>query len=173
MRLLFEIDKKDYDPSGTVGIRNSVRGIIQSGNTIAMIHSRKYDYYKFPGGGIEEGETHLQTLIREVREESGLVVIPKSVKEFGYVHRVQKSGIEDIFVQDNFYYLCSITDDTVPCELDGYEADEGFTLEYITAEKAIKANKRALVTTLAGDAYNSVMVEREIRVLETLMAEQT
>lgn len=27
------------------------------GGKIAMVHSLKYDYYKFPGGGIENGET--------------------------------------------------------------------------------------------------------------------
>ena len=32
-----------------------------------MIHSLKYDYYKFPGGGIEDGESNEEALIRETR----------------------------------------------------------------------------------------------------------
>lgn len=106
MRLLFEMDKKDYDPNGRAFVRHSVRSIILRDGKVAMVHSLKYDYYKFPGGGMEPGESQTQTLIRETREESGLTVIPESIREFGYVHRVQKSdeaGEYERFVQDNYY----------------------------------------------------------------------
>jgi len=53
MRELFRIDKKNYIENGTVGTRPSVRGIIIKDGKIAMMHSKKYDYYKLPGGGIE------------------------------------------------------------------------------------------------------------------------
>ena len=56
MRLLFEMDKKDYKENGTVGIRPSVRGIIVKDKKIAMIYSKKYNYYKFPGGGALAGD---------------------------------------------------------------------------------------------------------------------
>ena len=105
MRELFVLDKKNYDPNGSVGRRPSVRGIIIRDGRIAMMHSKKYDYYKLPGGGIEAGETLEETLIREVREESGLVVKPETIKEFGYVRRIEKGKEEDIFVQDNFFSL--------------------------------------------------------------------
>ncbi|MDO4303672.1 MAG: NUDIX domain-containing protein [Bacillota bacterium] len=55
----------------------------QTEQKIAMVHSLKYDYYKFPGGGISCGESHLDALLREVAKETGLIVIPKSVKEYG------------------------------------------------------------------------------------------
>lgn len=95
MRLLFEIDKKDYREDGTVCIRPSVRGIIRKEGKLAMIYSRKYNYYKFPGGGIEQGESHEDTLIREVKEESGLDVIRESIEPYGYAHRVQKGKTEE------------------------------------------------------------------------------
>lgn len=79
MRLLFEMDRKDYDPSGSRFERPSVRGIIVRDGKVAMVHSKKFDYYKFPGGGIEPGEEQEATLIREVKEESGLVVIPATM----------------------------------------------------------------------------------------------
>lgn len=35
----------------------SVRAIIIKNDKVSMIHSMKYDYYEFPGGGIEKGES--------------------------------------------------------------------------------------------------------------------
>ncbi len=168
MKLLFEIDKKDYKENGTVGSRPSVRGIILAGDKLAMIYSKEYGYYKFPGGGIDKGESHMETLIREVREEAGLLVIPESVQEFGYVHRVQKGSWEDIFVQDNFYYYCRVEDEKTAQELDDYEAKEEFTLEYVSVEDAIRENEKALATTLVGDEFYTVMIEREVKVLQLL-----
>ena len=55
MRLLFEMDKKDYGECAHSFTRDSARSIIIRNGKIAMIHSLKYDYYKFPGGGIEPG----------------------------------------------------------------------------------------------------------------------
>lgn len=94
MRLLFEMDRKDYDPNGSRFERPSVRGIIRKDGKVAMVHSKKYDYYKFPGGGIEPGEEQCATLAREVREESGLVVLPETIQEFGWVHRIQKGSVD-------------------------------------------------------------------------------
>ena len=91
MRLLFEMDKKDYSDCTHTFTRNSARSIIIKNGKIAMIHSRKYDYYKFPGGGIENGEDPIEAMIRETQEEAGLKVIPGTIKEYGYVHRIQKS----------------------------------------------------------------------------------
>ena len=56
MRILFEMDKKDYVPNGRVFSRPSARAIIIKDGKIAMVYNKKYNYYKFPGGGIEADE---------------------------------------------------------------------------------------------------------------------
>ena len=61
MRLLFEMDKRDYDNCTHRFVRNSARSIIIREKKIAMIHSLKYDYYKFPGGGMEGEESDNQS----------------------------------------------------------------------------------------------------------------
>ena len=81
MRLLFVIDLKNYDRNGKIFRRPSARAIIIRNNTIYMVHSLLYDYYKFPGGGIEEQESNIDALIRETAEEAGLLVIKDSIKE--------------------------------------------------------------------------------------------
>ena len=100
MRLLFSMDTKDYDPKGNAVVRPSARCITIREGRVAMVYSRKYDYYKFPGGGIERGETREQALIRETAEEAGLRILPDSIVPYGYVHRVQKSDCPgmDLFV---------------------------------------------------------------------------
>ena len=110
MRLLFEMDKKNYGGCVRAFTRNSARSIIIRNGKIAMIHSLKYDYYKFPGGGIEPGESDIDALIRETAEEAGLTVVPDTIREYGYVHRIQKSTVEEdeYFIQDNYYYLCDV-----------------------------------------------------------------
>ena len=168
MRMLFEMDKKDYGGCTHTFTRNSARSIIIRDRRIAMVHSLKYDYYQFPGGGIENGENPVDAMIRETREEAGLVVIPDTVKEYGCVHRIQKSDRDDseCFVQDNYYYLCETEKDPIPQELDEYEAKESYRLEYIDAPTAIRKNRN-----VKESPYNRLVFEREARVLELLQSE--
>ena len=169
MKMLFEMDEKDYGQCTHTFTRNSARSIIISDGKVAMVHSLKYDYYKFPGGGVENGENPIEAMIRETREEAGLVVIPESVKEYGYVHRIQKSDIDatECFVQDNFYYLCNTTDESVSQQLDDYEALESYRLEYVESLVAINKNRN-----VKDSPYNKLMFEREARVLEILIRDE-
>ena len=165
MRHLFTLDLKDYDPRGTRTFRPSVRGLVIRDGKVLMIHSKKYDYYKFPGGGIEPGEGMEAALCREVAEESGLSVVPGSVREYGLVRKISKGGETEIFDQENFYYLCDVSD-AVGQTLDDYEAEEGFTPEFITPQWAIEVNRFHDHQGKWGPVQ-----ERECRVLERLMEE--
>ena len=153
MKTLFEIDLQDYDEKAPRVERPSVRGIILKDGKIALVHSLKYDYYKFPGGGCKKDENHIETLVREVKEETGLVVNPNTIEEFGMVHRIQKGDFGDTFVQDNFYYMCQVED------------EENFTLEFITIDEAIAVNKNHHHGEKEEDMFYKVMIERESRVL--------
>ena len=80
MRRLFEIDLKDYKDTDVVFRRPSARAVIIKGDKLALVYSRKEKYYKFPGGGIEPGENPVDAMIRETREEAGLVAVPETVR---------------------------------------------------------------------------------------------
>lgn len=165
MKLLFTIDKKNYPENAPVFRRPSVRGIILRGGKVAMMHSLKYGYYKLPGGGVEQGETLQQTLIREVAEESGLQVIPESIREFGYVERIEKGWDENIFVQENYYFFCHAEDALLPQQLDDYEAEEQFTLAFISPQEAIAANEQAISHLPETMPRYVTMLERENKIL--------
>ena len=168
MRLLFDMDLKDYEGCTSTWERHSARSIILREGKVAMVHSVKYDFYKFPGGGIEQGEEPAQAMIRETLEESGLVVIPQSIREYGYVHRIQRSddNPDVCFIQDNFYYLCDAEQNLSAQDLDAYEMEEGYQLVWADPELVIQKN-RAVIDS----PYHPIMFEREAKVLELLMEE--
>ncbi len=168
MRLLFTIDSEDYQNCTHTYVRNSARGIIIRDGKIAMVHSLKYDYYKFPGGGIEDGEDPVDAVIRETMEEAGLKVIRESVVPYGHVHRIQKSTTDgtECFIQDNLYYLCETEEQTAEQNLDDYEAEERFMPEFVDPQTAIRINRSE-----AHGPKDRRSLEREARVLEILMEE--
>ena len=172
MRQLFTIDLKDYNPDAKKFYRPSVRGIIFDGEgKIAMIYSRKYHFYKFPGGGIEGDETHLETLAREIKEETGMTLIPESAKEFGEVLKIQKgdeSGKDTIHIQQNYYYTCEVEDEIGDQNLDDGEKSLEFVLKFVPVEEAIAANS----AFENENTFMKQMAERERRVLKLLMEEK-
>ena len=103
---------------------------------------------------------------REVSEETGLEVITSSIREYGSVLRIQKSRFaeNEIFEQENFYYLCETEKNTHDQSLDAYELDEGFELRFISASEAININR-----THDHSDYDEHLIERESKVLELLV----
>ena len=167
MRLLFTMDRNDHAACTHTFARPSARAVILRDGKVAMVHSLRFGYYKFPGGGIEAGETPEEAMIRETSEETGLTVRRESVRPYGRVHRVQRSDRDptERFVQDNYYFLCRADGDPGIQALDDYEAGEGFSLAFVTPEEAIRANRRA------PESCDPVMLEREARVLILLLEE--
>ena len=166
MDLLFTLGAELFDPALPQTVRPSVRAILLYGERIAMVHSLKYDYYKFPGGGIEEGEGHMAALCREVAEEAGLTLFRETVRPYGLVRRYDRLKGGELFVQDNFYYLAEAQNGTAAQTLDEYEAEERFTLEYVLPEDAIAANRKD-----DHGPKSRLMIEREALVLERLIRE--
>lgn len=58
--------------------RESCRAIVFKDDKLVVMYREKNDrvYYTFPGGGLEEGETLEQCVIRECKEEFGIDVEP-------------------------------------------------------------------------------------------------
>ena len=167
MKRLVTLDLKDYNPEWPHSTRPSVRGIILRDGKLALVHCGKFDYYMFPGGGIENGETHEETLIREVKEESGLVVIPETIRAFGSALRLSKSGhLENtVFEQENYYYLCEAQDEIAAPEFDVHEIEEQYSLVFLTPEEAVRRNR----TNDHGEENGGVWIERETRIMELLL----
>jgi len=171
MEIIKVFDYKDYKEDGTVGIRPSVRAIIIKDDKLALVYSTKYDYYTFAGGGIENGETKETALIREIREELGLEVIPASIKEYGLVVRKENGKYDDLFIQENYYYICDVSSDILSQQLDDYEKAEGYRLEWVTAEHAIKVNSTHEHSKQENVKYCERLMERENWMINRIVSE--
>lgn len=78
MNELAVITKQDFDPNGTgvfennFGVREAARAIlINDSGEVYLMHVRLHGYHKLPGGGIDEGESKVEALLRELLEEVG------------------------------------------------------------------------------------------------------
>jgi 8-oxo-dGTP diphosphatase len=61
---------------------------------VLSTRSRGKDTYYLPGGKREDGESDLQTLVREIREELAVEIVPESVAPLG-VWEAQAHGHPD------------------------------------------------------------------------------
>src|SRR5688500_1361591 len=71
MHLATFFHDQGLDLSGPTIERTAVRGVLFRDDKLLLLASRHGDY-KFPGGGVETGETHAGALQREYVEECGL-----------------------------------------------------------------------------------------------------
>lgn len=155
------IDMKDYDKNGSIFNRTAVRGIVEQNGKYLMIHG-KYGDYKFPGGGMEAGETLEQTLLREVKEETGYRVIPESIREYVKTNEMRKGCPEDLMIMKSYYYFCQVEESAGAREMDDYEMEYGYQAGWITLEEAIAGNERV-------DDYDKLpWVVRELLVMREL-----
>ncbi len=68
----------EREPSFEVVVRPSAYGLLFDGEQrIAVVQTRKGLW--LPGGGVEHGESRAQAVVREFREECGLVVIAREL----------------------------------------------------------------------------------------------
>ncbi len=98
-------------------MRNSARGIIIRDNAVLTMFRRKIkegnviEYFVLPGGGIEDGETGEETIVRELKEEMSV-----DIEVLGYL------GKDETEQGDASYFHCKIKNDAEP-KLGGEELE--------------------------------------------------
>lgn len=162
MKTLKTLDRKDYNPTSEVTTRIASRAVIIKENKIAMIKCEKHGYYKFPGGGTNDGESLTDTLIRETKEETGLLIKKDTIKPLCFIKEIHKCNFYNnaIFEQNSYYYKADVNDERYPTSLDDYEEKLGYHLEFVPINYALKVNKNLL------KKGEFIFLKRENNVLE-------
>lgn len=134
------LDLKDYIAGGTVFKRKAFRGIIRHEDKYLVIHG-KYGDYKFPGGGMEDGENLTDTLLREVQEETGYRVIADSIKDYILVHEKRKGDPDDLLEMDSWYFFCDVEQEVSERNLDEYEQEYDYQAAWLPLHDIIQKNE--------------------------------
>lgn len=165
MKQLLIMDEHNYDESLPEISRVAVRGIIRVDGKLLFIED-KHGVLKLPGGGQDEGESDLDTLIREVREETGYNVIPATVREFGSIEEKRRSLHEEmIWHQYNNLYFCEVEEQRGECDYSDNEKQLGMRLKACTLDEALEINREMLervgMPAWNQREYNTLMLIKE------------
>jgi len=153
MKLLLEISDKDVN-NGSIErfdkpytLRKAARAIVVNDkNEIAFQFVSKHNYHKLPGGGIDEGETILQGLKREIKEETGCEDI-EIMNEVGMI--IEYRNEIDI-LQISYCYLAKPLGKISKPEYEKEELEGGFEPLWVSIDKAIELLKNDQPDTYDG-----------------------
>lgn len=158
-----ELMKENDIPKEPVwNVRQAARAVLlDSQNRIALMHIGKYDVYKLPGGGMDEGETLEQAFIREIKEETGCEA--EKIADLGIT--IEKRD-EWKLVQISHCFLARVTK-MGEHQMTAEEKEEGFSLHWVESiEEAIR-----LVGLNSSDRYDDNYIrQRDLAILNRAKA---
>ncbi len=169
MRLLKSTVHTDLkDLSADSFTRKATRAIVLKGDNILLLYTKRYHDYSLPGGGIDEGETNVDGLIRELKEETGAHNV-QNIIEFGLYEEFRpwyKPGF-DIIHMESYCYVCTIDDELLAPELESHEISNGMHPIWMNIHEAISHNEE----TIAKSNKKGLSIERETFLLKKIVDE--
>ncbi len=111
-------------------MRDGCRAIIIEEGKILLTHELNSGWWLIPGGGIEEGETPEECVIREVEEETGLIVRP--TEQFLTMHEYYEE-----YLYTGYFFVCEVTGKG-QMRLTDVEKERGVQPEWLPLQNAIE-----------------------------------
>lgn len=138
-----EEEIKNYDT------REAARAVVidKDGN-IALLYVSKANYYKLPGGGIDEGEDKKSALLRECQEEIGCDV--EVLSEIGSIIEYRK--IQNL-KQTSYCYLAKVKGDKGTPNFTESEIRAGFKQVWLSYNDSLNAMRDGQPPHTEGKEY--------------------
>ena len=94
------------------------------------------------GGHAEGTESPEECLLREVKEETGLFIIPEKAVGLGEILEVRKDIFDDTkkFICHSLFYYCEETGEETPIHLTKSEIAKGYYLKWATPQEIYDTN---------------------------------
>lgn len=158
----------EYEEGKKIRTRTAVRSILSYQGKLVMVETNRGDY-KFPGGGVEPGETELEALRREIQEETGYIDVEiKELAGTAFEQNIAPDEPDTFFQMKSIYYNCKLlSEKRAPGVLDDYEEKLDFHPCFITAEECYQRN-HALVEKGLASPKEIPWLERETKVLHKI-----
>ena len=130
-------------------VREATRAVVfDEEGKIVLLHVIKENYYKLPGGGVEETEDKMISLRRECQEEIGCDI--DVIGEIGSIVEYRK-----IFnlKQISYCYLAKIKGQKGTPNFTEDEKNNGFEQVWLPYNEALKVLTKTKATSIEGSAY--------------------
>lgn len=154
---------RDYDlTTRRFLFRKAARAVIlDNEGSVGLMHLRSRGIYKLPGGGVDKGETIMQALIREVKEEAGVEF--SDAKELGITleSRYYEGDDHGLF-QMTYAYLVKLHGEKGAAEFTEEELSEGASVIWLPKEEALNVVKNYPFP----DYESHFIKQREVRILQ-------
>jgi len=125
-------------------VRKASRAVLfNDKNEVAVLYVRKGNYYKLPGGGLENTENQHEALKREIQEEVGANI--EVVDGIG-ITLEYRDAFEQL--QISYGYLCKLIGELSLPAFTYEEIENGFDLRWMPVKEA-----RYKVASYSGDQY--------------------
>ncbi len=140
-------------------VREAARAVVfDADDNVALLHAIKNDYYKLPGGGLDDDTDKIVALKRECREELGCDV--EVLGEIGIVNEWRKFCA---LHQISYCYVAKVVGDKGEPDFTEDEIAEGFEVVWFPYEKARNMLSESKAVEIEAREY---MVPRDVAILE-------
>lgn len=141
------------------GRREAARAVVlDDDNNVALLHATKTDYYKLPGGGLDDDIDKVVALKRECREEIGCEI--GVIDEIGLVNEWRRFCT---LHQVSYCYLAKLVGEKGIPDFTESEIAEGFEVVWLPSGEALDILKGSRAEHIEAKGY---MVPRDIAILE-------
>ena len=145
MKVLVYIETKEGAPvPGSLELLTAAKEL---GETVAVAVEDKAAAEKAAAYGakvtvLKTGEASEDAVLREVKEETGLFIIPEKAVGLGEILEVRKDIFDDTkkFICHSLFYYCEETGEETPIHLTKSEIAKGYYLKWATPQEIYDTN---------------------------------